>query len=103
MKRAVVGVESLVEAHFAFQKDAADEGGCLISVRPQHRRQLNQPRRHALGIFLDLALERIGGGKQRSMRRKGERNLRFDVTEQGTLLSKRIDVGSVDGAVSVGA
>src|ERR1035441_10034459 len=67
MKRAVVNVEALVEAHLAFQEDAADEGRRLVSMRPQHGCQSDNSRRHALGVFFNLVLKRISGREQRGM------------------------------------
>src|ERR1700691_6585069 len=101
MKRAVVNVEALVQAHLALQENAADESPRLVPMRLQHGWQSDSPRRHALRVFFNLVLKWVCGCEQRCMRGKSERNLRFDVTEQGAPLRERIDVGSADAPVAV--
>jgi hypothetical protein len=81
MKRAVVQIEALVQAHLTFEKHAAYEGRGLVSMGPQHGGQSDHSRRYALGVFFNLTLKRVSGSEQRRMRRKRERDLRFKVTE----------------------
>ena len=63
VKGTVVHIKSLVETHFPFEKDAADESCRLISVRPQHRRQRDGGRGNALCVLFNLVFEWVSRGE----------------------------------------
>ena len=100
---AVVEVEALVQAHLAFEENAADERGGLVALRVQHGGQSHGARRQRLGVLLDPVFEGISRGEQRGVRGQRQRNLRIHGREHSARLGVGVDVRRVNERVAVGA